>query len=116
MTKSEDRILSDFHLWMWDTHPEFRRLCFHPNNEADLGPVVGAINKSKGVVAGVADYIMLVRGSKGQPGLCIEFKVRGGYQSPKQKDFEAKVVAQGYEYRVAYSTEEAIEIWQEYRS
>ena len=115
MDKSEDRILSDFHLWMWDTHPEFRRLCFHPNNEANLGPLVGAINKAKGVVAGVADYIMLVPNGSCH-GLCIEFKKVGEKQSDKQIDFETKVRSVGFRYEVAYSTEQAIEIWQEYHN
>lgn len=113
--KSEDRILSDFHLWMWETYPDLRRLCFHPNNEANLGPLVGAMNKAKGVVAGVADYVMLVPRS-GFHGLCIEFKVLGGAQSDKQQDFEAKVKGQGYRYEIAYSTEQAIQIWQEYHN
>lgn len=113
--KSEDRILSDFHLWMWENEPSLRRLCFHPNNEANLGPLAGAMNKAKGVVAGVADYIMLVPNQTSH-GLCIEFKVPGGVQSDKQQDFEQKVKAMGYRYEVAYSTEEAIKIWQEYHN
>lgn len=113
--KTEDRILSDFHLYMWEKYPELRRLCFHPNNEANLGPIVGAINKAKGVVAGVADYIMLIP-NQTHHGLCIEFKRTKETQSDKQIDFEAKVVGQGYKYELAYSTEEAIKIWEEYRS
>jgi hypothetical protein len=115
MNKSEDRILSDFHLWMWESFPDLRRLCFHPNNEANLGPLVGAMNKAKGVVAGVADYIMLVPRS-GFHGLCIEFKVPGGTQQPHQITFMEKVREQGYRYEIAYTTEQAIEIWQEYHN
>jgi hypothetical protein len=115
MDKTEDRILSDFHLYMWAEFPQYRRLCFHPNNEANLGPIVGAINKAKGVVAGVADYIMLVP-AKQWHGLCIEFKKPKEKQSDKQLDFAAKAVGQGYRYEVAFSTEQAIEIWQEYHN
>jgi hypothetical protein len=100
---------------MWAEFPQYRRLCFHPNNEANLGPIVGAINKAKGVVAGVADYIMLVP-AKQWHGLCIEFKKPKEKQSDKQKDFAAKAVEQGYRYEVAFSTEQAIEIWQEYHN
>ena len=113
--KSEDRILSDFHLWMWETYPELRRLCFHPNNEANLGPLVGAMNKAKGVVAGVADYIMLVPNQTSH-GLCIEFKVPGGVQHPHQITFMERVREQGFMYVVCFSTEEAIKIWQEYHN
>jgi len=73
------------------------------------------MNKAKGVVAGVADYIMLVPNQTSH-GLCIEFKVPGGVQSDKQMDFEMKVVGQGFMYVVCFSTEEAIKIWQEYHS
>jgi hypothetical protein len=115
MDKSEDRILSDFHLWMWENEPDLRRLCFHPNNEANLGPLVGAMNKAKGVVAGVADYIMLVPNQTSH-GLCIEFKRPGETQSDKQIDFEMKVVGQGFKYEIAFTTEQAIEIWNQYRN
>ncbi len=113
MTKTEDRILSDFHEYVWNGFPAYRRLCFHPLNEQTTGPFAGALNKAKGVVAGVSDYIVLIA-CGGFHGLCIEFKVPGGVQSDKQKDFEAKVVAQGYKYEVAYSTEEGIDIFDHY--
>lgn len=63
----------------------------------------------------MADYICLIRGFQGEPGLCIEFK-RGteGKQSPNQIEFEDKIKGQGYVYIVARSTQEAMDIFNSY--
>lgn len=114
MKKTEDRRLSDFHEWVWNTYPYLRRLCFHPLNEQGRGGFEGARNKAKGVVSGVADYICLIKGKDGQNGLCIEFKTETGVQSPNQIDFEEKVKGQGFEYRIAKSTEEGMQIFLNY--
>ena len=105
--KTEDRMLADFHEWAWNNFPHLRGLCFHPLNEQIGGAFQGALNKAKGVVAGVSDYVCLVVGTRGEPFLCLEFKTETGTQSPKQKDFEAKVLSQGGVYWVVRSTEDA---------
>jgi hypothetical protein len=110
----EDRILAAFHEWVWNTHPHLRRLCFHPLNEQIGGAFMGAVNKAKGVVSGVADYVCLVRGSRGEPFLCIEFKTEKGGQTERQKEFQQRVLEQGGVYQVARSVEQAKEIWKEY--
>ena len=72
-----------------------------------------SMDKAKGVVAGVSDYICLIP-IGGYHGLCIEFKLPGETQSPEQVDFERKVTKVGFMYRIAYSTEQAIEIFKAY--
>lgn len=53
--------------------------------------------ESEGAVPGVSDlFLFVARG--GFNGLCIEMKIKGNDQSPKQKEFEAAVTAQNYKY------------------
>ena len=58
--------------------------------------------ESEGAVPGVSDlFLFVARG--GFHGLCIEMKIEGNDQSPKQKDFEALVTEQNYKYVVCKS-------------
>ena len=51
--------------------------------------------ESEGAVPGVSDlFLFVARG--GYHGLCIEMKIEGNGQSPKQKEWEALVVEQNY--------------------
>ena len=55
--------------------------------------------ESEGAVPGVSDlFLFVARG--GYHGLCIEMKIEGNDQSPKQKEWEALVVEQNYKYVV----------------
>lgn len=103
-------------MYMWENYPQYRRLCFHPNNEANIGAIAAGIAKAKGVVPGVADYIMLIGNDKGDSGLVIEFKLPGETQSDKQTDFMHKVRQQRFVYAIAYSLQDAIEAWDKYRN
>ena len=61
--------------------------------------------ESEGAVPGVSDlFLFVARG--GYHGLCIEMKVEGNTQSPKQKEFEALVTEQNYKYVVCKSFDE----------
>ncbi len=67
--------------------------------------IQGAIRKSLGVVAGVADLLFLVsRG--GYHGLCIEMKDERGTQKPAQKEWQAIIEAQGFKYVICRSLEQ----------
>ena len=58
--------------------------------------------ESEGAVPGVSDlFLFVARG--GYHGLCIEMKVEGNTQSPKQKEWEALVTEQNYKYVVCKS-------------
>jgi hypothetical protein len=58
--------------------------------------------KATGVVAGVSDLIVL------QPNrtVFVEVKIETGRQSDKQKDFQQRVEALGFEYLIVRSLEE----------
>lgn len=59
--------------------------------------------KSEGVLAGVADLVVLLPKGKS---LYIEMKIKGNRQTDNQKDFQKKAIALGHTYAVCYSFEE----------
>ena len=109
---SEGKIQADCYRWCYNERPETRKLLFHVPNEndrADSNAIQGAIRKRLGLVAGVADLILLMpRGS--YHGLCIEMKDAHGTQKPAQKEWQVIVENQGYLYRVIRSLEEFKEL------
>ena len=107
--------------------PQYRGLLFAvPNGGARSKATAGKL-KAEGVVAGVADLILLVpRNTNPQKtpygeicieidgqipeiwyhALCIEMKTSKGRQSPEQKGWMEMVEAHGYRYRVCHSLDE----------
>lgn len=61
--------------------------------------------KKQGVVAGVADLLLLIP-RKGFGCLCIEMKYGRGKQSDRQREWEEKVSRYGNLYKVCRSIEE----------
>ncbi len=55
--------------------------------------------KAEGVVAGVADLLLLVP-SQQHHALCIEMKTAKGRQSPAQKEWQQHAETHGYRYEV----------------
>lgn len=108
--RSEDRHLSDFHIWLWNTKPWMRRLAYHPLNEGGVNPMQ---NLAKGVVSGAPDYCIDIP-SEQYHGLRLEFKLPGKTQSANQKDCGEKLKRMGYAYHVVFSEEEARKITELY--
>jgi hypothetical protein len=77
--------------------------------------VTGAILKAEGVLAGVADLLLLVPNTK-YHGLCIEMKTAKGRQSTTQKQWERAVTMQGYKYIVCRSFTDFVRQINEYLS
>lgn len=69
------------------------------NTREDSNPITGAIRRSMGVCAGVADTFLSIPNSK-YHGLYIEFKSAVGRQRKEQMAFEAQVTKQGYRYEL----------------
>lgn len=59
--------------------------------------------KSEGVLAGVADLVVMLPQGKS---LYIEMKIKGNKQTKNQKDFQKKVITLGHTYAVCYTFEE----------
>lgn len=110
---SEAVIQSSCVQWMWNEHPETRGLyCAIPNENTltvlenrEKRAITGARRLSMGVVAGVADTVLLIP-KRGYHGFFIEFKKETGKQSESQKRWETLVTAQGYLYAVIRNLEE----------
>lgn len=94
--------------WFNMQYPEFRGLLFAVPNGGGRSRIEAALLKAEGVVAGVADMLLLVP-SKGYAGLCIEFKAatKTARQSEAQKNWERLINKYGaYKYTVVRTFEE----------
>lgn len=91
--------------WFRYQYPHFARLLFAVPNGGARDRVTGAIMKAEGVVAGVADLLLLVP-SGPYHGLAIEMKTRTGRQSDSQKEWEKAVTAENYQYVVCRSLDD----------
>jgi len=104
----EGRIQAECFSWFWNEFPKYRKLLFHVPNEndrSDSNVIQGAIRKSLGVVAGVADLLFFVAHGE-HHGLCIEMKDEHGQQKPAQKEWQNLVERQGYRYEICRSLEQ----------
>lgn len=92
---------------------EFLRLTFrnliiyHTPNESKSNPITGAINKRKGVLAGVPDITILVPDSA--PWF-IELKIRPNKQTAAQVAFELGSRLLGCRYHLCYSLSDVTEV------
>ena len=85
-----------------------------PNGGA-RNKVIGAKLKAEGVLAGVADLILLRRNAS-YGGLLIEMKTTKGRQSDSQTEWMEKITNDGYKYVVCRSLEDFIKEVNEYLS
>ena len=100
-----------FHL-QW---PALRMLMFHPKNEGHGNRAAGAIAKAEGVVAGVADLVLLVPNAEHHC-LCLELKTEKGRQSKTQKEFQKVIEAAGGAYHIVRDIETFVSVVNEYLS
>ena len=101
--------------WFRLQYPEYALLCFAVPNGGARSKIEASILKAEGVVAGVADLILLVP-RRGYSSLCIEMKTqaKGSTQSPSQKRWQHAAESAGNKYVVVRSIEEFIKIVNEY--
>jgi hypothetical protein len=76
-------------------------MLFHVQNKA-RNAIEGNKFKAMGVVKGVSDMILILPGKV----VFIELKTGTGFQSREQLEFQAKVQARGFEYRLIRSFKE----------
>ena len=105
MRHDESRLQKSCVMWFRLGYRRFASLLFAVPNGGARSAVTGAILKAEGVVAGVADLLLLVPNSK-YHGLCLELKTAKGRQSPSQRQWQQAVEAQGYKYVVVRSFED----------
>lgn len=99
-THHESRLQQTCVSWFNYQHHQLRGLLFAVPNGGRRSATEAAIMKGEGVVAGVADLILMVP-NKTHHALCIEMKTPQGRQSDLQKLWQEKVTKQGYRYEIA---------------
>ena len=94
--------------WARLQFPQCRRLLFAVPNGYRTSPSQARIAKAEGLVAGVADVLLLYPSADGScAGLCIEFKTAKGRQSENQKAWQRAVESTGrYRYVLVRSFEQ----------
>ncbi len=102
---TEIQLQSSAFLNLWNKRPELRGRVFAINNNSQ-NAIKGAMNRSMGVIAGVADMAYLIQGSI----VWIEWKTDTGRQSPEQKSFEQLVTRLGMRYYIVRSEVEFLEV------
>jgi len=103
---SEIQMQSKAFVNLWNARPDLRYRVFAINNNSQNG-IKGAMNKSMGVVAGVADMCYLKPEGKV---LWIEWKTEIGKQSNEQKEFEKVCRELGHEYVIVRSEDEFLQV------
>ena len=113
MKYDESRIQVACVKWFNYQYPGYRGLLFAVPNGGARNAVTGRILKAEGVVAGVADLILLVP-IVGHNALCIEMKTEKGRQQASQKEWQEKVESAGAKYVICRSFEQFVEIVTDY--
>lgn len=113
MRYNESKLQQACVKWFNYQHVELRGCLFSVPNGGARDSVTGRILKLEGVVAGVADLILLVP-NKHYHALLIEMKTEKGRQSPSQREWQKKVESVGYKYVICRSLEQFIVEIEEY--
>lgn len=124
----ESAIQREMVEWFRFRFPQYKEVLFHPANEGKRNTKVvygrygsrvvctgGAKLKAEGMVAGVADLILLVP-RHGYGCLCVEVKSPKGRQSDEQKTWQAACEEAGNLYVVCRSAAQFIDIVEDYLS
>lgn len=99
--------------WFRYAWRKYWRLLFAVPNGGSRNAKEAANMKRAGVVAGVADLLLLVP-NKFYGALCIEMKVGNNSQSDAQKEWERATVEAGNQYAVCRTLDEFMEVVNEY--
>jgi len=107
---SEVAIQSRAYVNLWNKRPELRGRVFAINNNSQ-NSIKGALNKSMGVLPGVADMAFIRPNGKI---LWIEWKTPTGSQSKQQLEWQQIVSQLGHEYVVVRSEQEFLSVIEKY--
>lgn len=110
----EHRIQVSCVRWFRMAHPQLAARLFAVPNGGRRDGITGARLKEEGVLAGVADLVLLVPNAK-YHALLIEMKTPKGRQSDSQRAWQRAVAGnEDYLYVVCRSLEEFMKIIEEY--
>lgn len=102
MRHEESRMQAACKQWFDYQFQPLKSMLFAVPNGGQRGKREASIMKAEGVVAGVADMILLVA-RNGYGALCIEFKTEKGRQSINQKMWQQETEKHGNKYVVVRS-------------
>jgi hypothetical protein len=105
MKSPESQLQSACVMWFRLQYPVLGRLMFAVPNGHYRSKRTACIIKGEGVVAGVADLILLVPNKK-YASLCIEMKAGKGRQTELQAQFQSAAESVGNMYAVCRTFEE----------
>ena len=108
----EQKALMQWAKWQEGRYPELK-LLHHCPNGGTRNKLEAANLKRQGVKAGVPDLFLPVA-RNGKYGMFIEMKVGRNKCTDNQKKWIRNLLEQGYEVKVCYSCEEAIQIIKKY--
>lgn len=110
---SESKIQSDFHVWLHNSYPELRGVCYHIPNGGTRGKIEAYRFKSMGVLAGVPDYHIAISRGK-YYSIYIEFKAPGEKARLEQIAIHEKLRAAGNMVIVVDTLQDAQEQFKNY--
>lgn len=102
MNHAESRLQQSCVRYFRLAYPQYAYLLFAVPNGGARGKVEASIMKKEGIVAGVADLILLVP-RQGFGSLCIEMKTQTGSQRLSQKTWQQEAEKNGNRYVVVRS-------------
>lgn len=102
MRHEESKLQQACIRWFRIAYPEMSQLLFAVPNGYKTSLSQARIAKAEGMLAGVADLILLTP-AEPYHALCIEMKTAKGRQQPSQKAFQTNVEAAGYKYVICRS-------------
>lgn len=95
--------------WFRYQYPTFSKMLIAVPNGGRRDAITGAMLKAEGVLAGVADLILLIP-NRCYHSLLIELKTKSGTQSKAQKEWQQEVERLGYsKYILVRSIDEFID-------
>lgn len=103
--QEEHRIQTAMIGWFRMQYPKMQHNLFAVPNGGRRDAITGAILKAEGVLAGVADLILL-KSNRNYGALLIETKTRKGKQRDSQKEWESKITKDGYKYVIVRSLDD----------
>lgn len=98
---TESKLQVDCYTWAHNNHPELRGLiCYNLNNSRNK--IDGNLNRSMGLQKGRSDMVLYGH----RTARFLEFKLPGEKQTTEQKQWQAKIEAQGFEYHIVETIEQ----------
>lgn len=111
----EHRLQSNMIRWYRLQYPHMAHNLFAVPNGSKRDAVTAAKLKEEGVLAGVADLILL-KSNRFYGALLIEVKTPTGRQSDSQKEWQQLITADGYKYVIVRSLDDFIREVKQYIS